>query len=68
LGGQVSGVNGESIVVYYDEDWRVSGEDGAFYVMSLCRINDEPQYIRELSVEKATGEEILSFTVAARGK
>jgi len=68
LGGSVSGAAGDPIVVYYDEGWRVSGEDGASYVMRLRRIDGEPLFIRELSVGKVTGEEILSFTVAARGK
>jgi len=67
LGGRVSGADGDCVVVYYDDGWRVSGEDGASYVMSLRSVDGEPQFIRELSVGKVTGEEILSFTVAARG-
>ena len=68
LGGRVDGAGGGAVVVYYDEGWRAGGEDGASYVMRLSGIDGEPQFIRKLTVEKATGEEIVSFTVAARGK
>jgi len=66
LGGRVYGAYGENVAVYYDDNWRVSGEDGAAFVMSLRSIDGEPQFIRELSVDKVTGEEIISFTIAAK--
>ena len=71
LGGLVSGAGEEDVIVYYNEDWQVSGEDGAAFVMSIRRVDGEPQFLRELSIEKVAGiagEEILSFTVSARGK
>jgi len=36
--------------------------------MRLRSIDGEPRFIRELSVGKVAGEEILSFNVASRGK
>jgi len=66
LGGRFYDAGNGSAVVYYDEDWHTSGESGAAFAMRLSRIEGEPSYICWLSVEKIDGEEILSFTIAAR--
>jgi len=57
----------EAIVVFYDKNWRITPEHDAEYVMSLRLIDGEPEYIRKLTVESVARDEILSFTVAARG-
>jgi len=68
LGGHVSNADGESAVVFYDSDWRVSAEEDAAYVMRISRTDSVSPTVSELSVEKVTGEEIISFTVAARSR
>lgn len=57
-------------VVYYDGDWRVCGETEAVYTMRFESADAgglTAPLLCELSVEKITGEEIISFTVAAGG-
>jgi len=66
LGGRHNDSGLESVIVYYDGDWQASSEAGAAFVMRLSRIEGEPPHLCRLSVEKIGGEEILSFTAAAR--
>ena len=68
--GVSDNVNGSpAAVVYYDRQWNVCGESAAFYKLSL--VCDGPVerlalFEGELSVEKITGEELVSLTVVAR--
>jgi len=59
-----------SAVVYYDSQWHVCAEDNADYRLLLITERDPPPDLTlikgSLIVEKLTGEEIISFTVAAR--
>jgi len=68
LGGQAYGAGTEETAfVYYDSDWQVSPEEGAAYVLHFRRFESTtkpPQCI--LSVDRMTGEGLLSFTVAVR--
>lgn len=71
VGGTAGNADGAGIVVvYYDKDWTVCGEDAACYKLSL--ISGKPGEDAgnlssgELSVVKLTGEELVSFTVLAR--
>jgi len=59
------------ITVYYDEHWKVSIEAHANYVLYL--VIDSPRnpedyalVTGELTLERITGEELISFPVAAR--
>ena len=58
-------------VVYYDKDWHVCGEKDAAYVLSIVSVSQTgaPADLKvgRLTVEKSTGEEILAFSIAARG-
>jgi len=65
LGGKINADSG-SAVVYYDSGWQVSGIEDAEYIMRIRQIDDAPPFLSELSIGKIGGEEILSFTVAAR--
>jgi len=56
-----------TITVYYDEQWRRTFGHLASYSVNLYLIDGEPDYIRKLTVETIEREEILSFTVSARG-
>ena len=57
-------------IVYYDSDWQVSYENNATYMLSLTRPADPDTSLNvitgELTVSKVSGEEILSFPVAAK--
>ena len=68
LGGGAYGP-GEA-AVYYDRNWRVCGESSAetAYVLRLAAVEgaDAP-LLCDLSVERAAGGELVSFTVAAKG-
>jgi len=66
LGGRHNNAGCESVEVYYDKDWLASSESDAAFVMRLSRVDGEPLYICRLSVERIDGEEILSFTAAAK--
>jgi len=68
LGGEYRNAGDKSVVVFYDENWRVTLEPGAAYEMSLRLIDGEPNFIRKLTVETVDREEILSFTVSSRAK
>ena len=71
MGGVAVNIDGSAAaVIYFDKDWRVSGEQDAAY---LLRITDDgpaagPAALSSgsLSVEKLNGGEILAFPVAAR--
>ena len=69
LGGAASG-EAESLRVYYNDKWGVSEERDAAYILRLISAPPREGAVLlltgELSVEKITGEEILSFPVAAR--
>ena len=70
MGGVSGSVGGsDAAVVYYDDHWNVCGESGASYKLSL--VCNEPAvsarlFEGELSVEKITGEGLISLTVIAR--
>jgi len=66
LGGEYWSGSDKAIVVYYNENWRLTFEHLAKYVMSLRLIDGEPSYIRILTIETIEREEILSFTVSSR--
>jgi len=67
------GDSGSAVVaVYYDSSWQVSSEANADYLLNLVvdapgNANDSTLVTGELSVEKVTGEELVAFSVAARG-
>lgn len=66
----LEGTAGESRgAVYYDAGWRVCGEDGAVYVMTMEEeaVTGPGPALCELSVSRLGGEEIAAFTVAGRG-
>ena len=70
MGGRTDNIRGQNAaIVYYDKQWNICPEDSAQYKLSLI-CNDpaeRPALLEgELSVEKITGEELLSFTVVAR--
>ena len=72
LGGSSVSIDGSAAaVVYYNKDWRVCGEGEAHYVLRLVSGGDAAGAAKllpgELSIEKLTGEEIIAFSVAARG-
>jgi len=73
----LSGYNGSAgsgasfVSVYYDSFWQVCGESGASYILHISAqtapgVNDITLVTGELSVEKITGEGLVSFSVAAR--
>ena len=72
MGGSTASLDGASAaIVYYDEEWRVCGEDYAAF--KLCLVGGNPEagsgaaLPGELSVEKLSGEVIIAFAIAARG-
>ena len=72
LGGRYESIDGAgAAVVYYDRDWRTCAESDAHYILRLVGgiAESGPLALQpgELSIEKLTGEEILAFSVAARG-
>ena len=73
IGGSSVSIDGASaVVVYYDEDWRVCGENNAEYILRLVNGKttaggSAPLLSADLSVSRLDGEEILAFAVAARG-
>ena len=70
LGGNVRGADGAA-VVYYDSKWRVCPEDDAdaCYMMKLTSgspgAGDTLLVAGELSVARLTGEELITFPLAA---
>ena len=70
LGGRVYVDEAISAVVYYDSDWVVSEPDLAAYVMRIQSAGGSVSelFLSELSVEKLSGENILSFMVAFRSR
>ena len=71
MGGEVVSIGGEaSAIVYYDNDWLLCGEENAVYRLLMVNVKPEDGTsalsIGELSVEKLTGEVIMSLTVSAR--
>ena len=72
LGGSAVNVDGlPAAVIYYDKDWQACGENDAAYMLRLvsgdAASGSSALRTGELSVEKLTGEEILAFTLAAKG-
>ena len=69
LGGVAINRGGSTVLlVYYDENWQVSGEETAEYVLSLTDKQSGGQQARllraDLSVEKIDGDELVSIPVA----
>ena len=68
----VTKVQGNELItiVYYDNDWQVSYENNAAYMLKLTRPADPDTTLNvvtgELTVSMVSGEEILSFPVAAK--
>ena len=72
LGGTVwHKPNPDTLVVYYDDRWQVSGEDSAFYILFLIAdrryVQPHSLVVGELTVEKISGEELISIPVAVIG-
>jgi hypothetical protein len=73
LGGQSGSIDDSAAaIVYYDEGWVTCGEGNALYRLYLTSNEtggDSPNLISgKLTVEKITGEELLTFPVAAVAK
>ena len=71
LGGTVRNLpNPDTLVVYYNDNWQVSGEGDASYIMLLIAdrryVQPEGLTIGELTVEKISGDELLAISVAVR--
>ena len=73
LGGGTAKDN--AILVYYDKNWRVCEESDAAYTLKFAEGTgqytenaSERLLFSDISVEKITGGEITSFTVAAIGR
>jgi len=76
LGGTVTSVglgsDGVSVLaVYYDNNWQVSAEDNASYKLYLViesaqGAQDFDVITARVTVERITGEELISLNVAAR--
>jgi hypothetical protein len=70
IGGDVYIIDGGDtvLIVYYDLKWQPSCEDEAFYVMRMANVRDEaapPRLLTgEVTVERVTGEELVSIPVA----
>lgn len=70
LGGVSGNADGaEAAFIYYDRNWRVSGESDAQYILRIINVNSDylpsSHVSGDLSVIKLDGDEILSFAVAA---
>ena len=69
LGGEYENLDRDTAIVHYDNDWRVCGEEYASYRLRLVErsVTDSSDELTqgELSVEKITGEIIVTFSVAA---
>lgn len=75
LGGTVIDASGSmTAVVYYDKQWKVCAENDAYCCLKLAIENPASQsagrlnsIYSELTVEKLTGEVVVTFPVIARG-
>ena len=68
MGGISGNVDGSpAVVVYYDKQWQICGEDLASYRLCLISEPSASLHTGEISVEKITGEELIAFTVVAQG-
>ena len=74
LGGSsgIAGSGGTFVTVFYDSLWQVCGEAGSSYVLHITAVanpdhNEFTLKTGELTVGKTTGEELVAFSVAARG-
>ena len=69
LGGGYENLDTGTAIVHYDKDWLVCGEENASYRLRLVEKSGgegSPELSQgELSVEKATGEIIVAFSIAA---
>jgi len=68
LSGTYNTRSGHSTVtVHYDNDWQLSHEVYASYMLSITYYATAESIIEaELTVERITGEELVSFPLAAR--
>lgn len=68
LGGSSSAGGSSAAVIYYNERWLSCNENEALYKLRLNETMVDDEYLSEatLSIEKITGEVIISFPVAAR--
>jgi len=71
LGGVADKADSASeAIVYYDKQWQICGKDSAYYIFRLTSRDPETPAASllscELLVEKLTGENLVSLTVAAR--
>ena len=69
LGGTVSS-DEHTLVVYYDKKWQACEAKDAFYILNLINRQQaeiEPTLVLgDISIVKSSGDEIISFTTAAR--
>ena len=73
----LGGVNGKvdstgAAIVYYDKHWRVCGTDDAFYAFHLFKGQPDAQpspflMSGEILVERLSGEQLVTFKIAAHG-
>jgi len=71
LSGAAVNIGGEAaVLVYYDEEWQISSDKSAVYILRIISVSPTggPVTLRsaELTVEKTTGDRIIGFPVAAR--
>jgi len=59
-----------TLTVYYDDEWHISNQEGAVYIMSITPHNDptrKPLITADILVRRTTGNEIFTLTVSTRG-
>jgi len=71
LDGKTVTIEGyESVIVYFDKEWQACGEDDAHFELRLISDSQSTESGQvttgELSVEKITGEELVTIPIAAR--
>jgi len=55
------------LTVYYDDEWRISNQEEAVYIMSIINHNDpakKPLITADIQVRRTTGDDILTLTVS----
>ena len=71
LGGTVSS-DDNTLVVHYDEKWKICDEKDAAYTLKLAsgkpNENEKTLVLGDITVAKSSGGEIISFTTTARRK
>jgi len=57
----------DALIVYYDKKWRMCDENEAVYCLKIIKKGLTLPILCDIITTKKSGEEIVSFTVAARG-